>query len=123
MPKSSAPYVLTYIANANDESRVTLCHEVIGTEDEAKARYAELAVESSGEVLVFRSMPVPAEVDTKPRVEFGVAHKPLASADKPKRKRRTKAEMLEARANGEAKPKRNGAAIVTGDELQGALSK
>jgi len=116
MPKSTAPYVIVYISNDNthEHGEPTLCHEVCGTEDEAKLRFAELVNACDGEILVFRDMPVPAEVETTPRVTFGVAHKPLDAQPKVKRKRRTRAEMEVARLNGEAKPKKVDA-VVNGE--------
>src|SRR5690349_21028491 len=122
MPKSNAPYVIFYVSVDNVQEKPALCHEVIGDEEEARTRYGQL-VKDHDEISVWhKDRVINAEVDTTPRVVFH-SHKPLASADKPRRKRRSKLEMEAARAAGEVKPKRNGAAIITGDELQGALSK
>jgi len=115
MPKTTAPYVIVYVTNptnAGDPGEAdapTLCREICNTEEEAKARFGELAVQADGEILVFRSLPIIAEIETTPRVSFMTAHKPL-DGERPKRKRRTRAEMADARAN-EAK-KKNGAVEV-----------
>ena len=108
MPKTSAPFVIVYINTASDPAGggSLLCREIYNTEEEAKTRFGELAVQADGEILVFRSLPIIAEIETTPRVSFMTAHKPL-DGEKPKRKRRTRAEMADARAN-EAK-KKNGA--------------
>lgn len=100
MPKSSKPWVLVYpeVEDANDHP--TLCPQVCGSEEEAKALFAELADSHSGEVWLFREQPTPAEVDIKPRVTFGVAHKPLGEK---KRGGRPKGSKNKPKENGEVK--------------------
>lgn len=105
MRKPSGPFVLVYLSQ--DATGGIQCHEVCNTEDEAKERFAELAKQSAGEVLVFGSLPIPVEIEDKPRVTFYAAPKPLAEQAKPKRTRRTKAQMEAARA-AEGKAKANG---------------
>lgn len=113
MPRTSnRPFVLVYPVIDNDTPHPVLCRETYGEESEAKERYADLARQYHGEVWLFREEPTPAEIETTPRVTFGVAHKPLAE-DRPKRTRRTKAQMEAARAAGEVKPKKAANGAVT----------
>ena len=56
MPKTTAPYVIVYVQATKDAPPAgIICHEICGSEEEAKTRYAELAPRANGEVLVFRS--------------------------------------------------------------------
>jgi len=113
MPKSTAPFVIFYVSSDDAGKKPALCHEVIGDEEEARARYGEL-VKHHDEITVWhKDRVINAEVDTTPRVVFH-SHKPLDTQPKVRRKRRTRAEMEAARLNGDAKPKK-GDAVVNGE--------
>lgn len=114
------PYVLIYpsVGDVADSTKPQLNHECYQSEDEAKERFAELSAKFDGEVYLVRELPWQAEIDAKPRVSFAPPHTAAVekSEKKPRARRRTKAEMEVARANGETtrKTKANGhAAEVT----------
>lgn len=111
MPKSNAPYVIFYISVDNTQEKPALCHEVIGDEEEARTRYGQLAKDYEEITVWHKDRVINAEVDTTPRVVFHI-HSPLdAKPVKTRKPRRTKEQMIEARAN-EAKKKKNGAVEV-----------
>jgi hypothetical protein len=112
MPKTTAPYVIFYISVDNTMEKPALCHEVIGDEEEARTRYGQLAKDHEEITVWHKDRVINAEVDTTPRVVFHV-HSPLgAKPVKTRKPRRTKEQMIEARAN-EAKKKNGAAEVVT----------
>jgi hypothetical protein len=96
--KTANPYVLVYavVSTKEDETAVTIKHDLCHSEETAKVRFAELALEHGGEVYLFRSEPVPTLVEHQPRVTFGAVKGHVETFKK--RKRRTKAELESARS-------------------------